>query len=316
MSERCSDDCPAVAHPLATFDAAWLNLRESADRAARDSAATTMTLDWTRLAGGSPARVIDLGCGTGATLRWLAPRLGGVQHWHLVDHDERLRDALPAAMAAWATKLGGDSAARAWVTDTAEGDLHVQGTRFSATARFHRLDIAQQLAELPLERGDLVCATALLDLVSADWLARLIRRARSAKAFLCLALTVDGRIEWSPALEGDGLVGALFERHQRRDKGFGPALGAAAETQTRRLLAEAGYRIVGDARSDWQLEGTHSVPLLTRLVEGMATAAAEEDTTSAPAIERWRMRRLHAMAHTRLLVGHVDLVAVPVEARA
>jgi SAM-dependent methyltransferase len=297
---------PGPPHPLATFGAEWLRVREVADRAARDAAAASMALDWRALAG--PAvRVLDLGCGTGATLRWLAPRLGGEQVWHLVDHDEALLQAVPPAMAAWARPAGG----RVRGPDAPSGftgALRIEGPRFAAKVHRHRLDLARQPGELPIGRGDWICATALLDLVSAAWLAQLIGRARDAQASLCFALTVDGRIGWSPAAEDDALVAALFARHQQRDKGFGPALGPSAAAAARRLLAEAGYIVIGDAPSDWQLDG---VPWLADLVNGIADAALDADTTASERITRWREWRLRAAPHTRLRVGHVDLVARP-----
>ena len=71
--------------PAAGFSADWLDQREPFDAAARDGAAPHLSLD-ARLAAwrppaGAPLRVIDLACGTGANLRWLA--LGEDMLWDL-----------------------------------------------------------------------------------------------------------------------------------------------------------------------------------------------------------------------------------------
>ena len=66
---------------MSGFAAAWLRLREPADAAARDAELVA------GFAAPSERFVIDLGAGAGANLRYAAPRLGGVQHWTLVDHD-------------------------------------------------------------------------------------------------------------------------------------------------------------------------------------------------------------------------------------
>jgi len=300
----------------AAFTADWLRLREPADQAARDMAAAALGERGLaalrgadappRAALAAPARrVVDLGCGTGASLRYLAPRLGGVQQWQVFDLDDALLQAWPAAMAAWAGREGH----RVEAAGTA---LQIEGRGFSATVERHRLDLARGLDALPLAGTDLLCASALLDLVSQAWLAELVGRAGQAAVRLSLALTVDGRIEWEPALAGDAEVALGFARHQGRDKGFGPALGARAPDVASALLAGAGYTVLA-ARSDWVLHGSdrHGGPLQAALIDGMATAALEDAPGTAQVTQAWRRLRAAAVERACLRVGHVDLIAVP-----
>ena len=77
---------------METFDADWLTLREAADRRARDETLPERLCAAWRRRGWS--RVVDLGSGTGANLRYLAPRLPSGQRWTLVDHDPRHLDRL------------------------------------------------------------------------------------------------------------------------------------------------------------------------------------------------------------------------------
>src|SRR3954464_14960294 len=65
----------------------WLSLRERADAAARSAELAD------RLARHLPAGPLvihDLGGGSGAMARWLAPRLAGPQHWVVHDRDPDL----------------------------------------------------------------------------------------------------------------------------------------------------------------------------------------------------------------------------------
>jgi len=67
---------------------AWLELREPADAAARSAALAERLA---RHLGGAGRLVIhDLGGGSGAMGRWLAPRLPGPQHWVVHDRDADL----------------------------------------------------------------------------------------------------------------------------------------------------------------------------------------------------------------------------------
>ena len=71
----------------------------------------------------------------------------------------------------------------------------------------------------------LITASALIDLVSAAWLEELAALVRQTDCGLYVVLTFDGRIDWQPAHPLDLAVRNLVNRHQRTDKGFGPALG-------------------------------------------------------------------------------------------
>src|SRR5690606_35877728 len=114
------------------------------------------------------------------------------------------------------------------------------------------VDLAASLEKLALPRHSLVTASALLDLVSADWLRRLSAFCAEAEAAVLFALTYDGRIEAMPRHPDDELVRELVNRHQTTDKGFGPALGPAAAAAAVDAFVERGYEVTS-APSDWRL---------------------------------------------------------------
>ena len=123
----------------------WLALREPADAAAR---AHDLVERLARLPGGR--RVIhDLGCGSGAMGRWLAPRLPGPQHWVVHDRDADLLEIAAA-------DRPGPAADGAAVTVEA---------RQSDITGLHPGDLAG---------ATLITASALLDLLTGDELAGLV----------------------------------------------------------------------------------------------------------------------------------------------
>ncbi len=63
----------------------WLVLREPADAAARSAELAERLAR--HLPGAGPLVIHDLGGGSGAMGRWLAPRLRGPQHWVVHDRD-------------------------------------------------------------------------------------------------------------------------------------------------------------------------------------------------------------------------------------
>jgi SAM-dependent methyltransferase len=275
------------------FSAEWLALREAADRRARSPALLKATHLWAdRLAAPDRAlRILDLGAGTGGNLRFLAPRLPGPQVWTLIDGDTRLLDSARSA------RQRGQVAPM-----FSRGLLRVQ-----AIAR----DLAVAGSLRDVRPGvHLITASALFDLVSEAWCRRLIRELARPGAALLAALTYDGRIALDPPHPCDATVRSLFNRHQRHDKGFGPALGPAAARTIVRLASAAGARVIV-ARSDWRL-GRGETALLQPLLCAWAAAAREVQPEQTGAIDSWSALR-EAQAGAGLLgavVGHLDVLAV------
>lgn len=276
--------------PPASFSAEWLRQREAFDAAARNAAARRLRLSRglseLRPPPDVPWRVIDLACGTGANLRWLAPRLAGDQQWLMVDHDPDLLGRIPSALS---------------------------GPGFRVRTARQQADLARELEVLPWHAAHLVTASALLDLVGLAWLQRLVAQASGARAALLFALSADGRHAWAPPDPHDATVDQLFHAHQGRDKGFGPALGASAIGAFERALRAAGYQVF-TAPSDWVLDGRASpsaAALQRALAAGMAAAAGEQAPASDGLLRAWRDRRQAVAPTSRLRVGHVDLLALP-----
>jgi SAM-dependent methyltransferase len=265
------------------FDAAWLALREAADHRSRDAALVESLRKWLAVRP-QPACLLDLGCGTGSNLRYLAPRLAGAQHWIGVDDDE----ALLARLAR--TSLAG------------------------VTVDTQRADLARGFAALEPVSPRALVASALMDLVSRDWLEALATYAREREAAVLVALSYDGRMDAQPAHVADATVRAAFNAHQRRDKGFGPALGPAAGDAVAAVLTSRGYA-VRRGRSDWRLDASVAgdAALLAPLLDGIAHAACEQTPGDAAAIADWLARRQaqRAAGTLRMTVGHDDTLGLP-----
>lgn len=269
---------------MSGFSASWLALREPADRAARDAGLLARLAG--ALAGRDHVTIVDLGTGSGANVRALAPLLPGPQSWLLIDNDP---DLLASAQASAGTLRDRDG--RPIEVDTA---LH---------------DLAQPGWEAALTGADLVAMSALLDLVSTDFLARLARAARGG--VLHAALTVDGRMGCRPDDPLDETIFAAFRQHMQGDKGFGPSLGTdAAETAVEALEAE-GFT-VALAPADWRV-GNDLSALRAALLEGWIEAVRETGLISEADLLGWVERRESAAAAglLELRVGHVDLLALP-----
>ena len=251
------------------FSATWLSLREPADHAARDAALLAAAV---KSAGAAPV-IVDLGCGTGSTIRALAKHLQRPAVWRLVDNDPVLLE----------------HAAKA--------------TQGRVTT--HQIDLRDPDA-LPLEGASLVTASALLDLCSRDWVQELADQLAAQALPFYAALNYTGVMQWSPGDPADDAVTQAFNRHQRGDKGFGPALGPEAADAIAEVFEAAGFKVI-QADSPWQL-GPSEGDLQRDLLTGIASAAAEAGEDAADA---WLQTRIGQLDVAYCQIGHRDLLAIP-----
>ena len=265
-----------------SFSLHWLALREPYDRAARNPA----VLEAVRaaFAGRAAVRVADLGCGTGSTMRAVAPLLPARQTWRLVDNDIALLEAAAETTPA---------------------------THEVTTAH---IDLADDLGRAVADDSDLVTTSALLDLISAQWLERLVAILSISRRPLYAALSFDGRVDLTPACRDDAAIIAAVNRHQITDKGFGPALGPHGGAAALEALQAEGFAIA-QGGSDWVF-GPADAAIQREMLVGWAGAVGEMGL--APGlIEAWLAERGAHLAAGRstMRVGHLDFFAAPIGTR-
>ena len=250
----------------------WLGLREPADAEARSA---ELAERLARHLGAAGHLVIhDLGGGSGAMGRWLAPRLPGPQHWVVHDRDEDLLE------------------------------LAVADAPDSVTIEARLSDI-MRLTRDELAGASLVTASALLDLLTAETLARVL--VACAGCPMLLTLTVAGRVTLTPEESLDASMSAAFNAHQRRGRKLGPDAVAAAVDELRGTGAEVLVR-----PSPWRLDAGRA-DLTAEWLDGWVAAACEDEPALAAEAGGYRDRRLaQAFAgHLGVTVDHADLLVLP-----
>ena len=273
--------------PERPVDPDWLLLREPADADARGAAASAILEPLLQclperlsLSGAPGLRVVDLGAGTGANLRWLAPRLAGTgsraglgqQHWTLIDHDPR---------------------------------LHAWGPSAFTTVHADVADLGDLLPEA--SSADLVTAAALLDLLNSPQLTAVVNIVRTQGIPALFSLNVTGAVRLDPPHPLDDALAKAFDAHQRREGRLGPDAGLEAASRFRRF----GWRVI-EAQTPWRLNREHG-RLIEAWLEGRADAAAEWKPQLAGQVADWLERRRQQCRNGQLtaVTGHVDVLAIP-----
>lgn len=231
-------------------------------------------------AGHDPVRIVDLACGTGSTARALAPAIPVRQAWRLIDYDplllaEARRQTTPLSL---------------FSLETATADLSTDPeVAFS-------------------DPFDLCVTSAFLDLVSETWIGRLADALARARKPFYAALTYDGRAAFEPAHPLDAVMIDAFNRHQKTDKGFGPAAGPDGAAATIAAFKARGFT-VEYAASDW-IFGPADQAIQTPMIDGWATAA-HEIGVAVDTVDTWTRARHAAIAagEATMMVGHQDVFA-------
>jgi hypothetical protein len=265
---------------MAEFSAEWLALREPADHGAVNLSVRQALIQALRRY--SSISIVDLGCGTGSNLRSLAPMIPCQQHWTLADHDVSLLTAARSALAGF-------------------------NTPNLASITYRQAGLSCGTFAPIIAGATLVTGAALFDLFSAAAIDSLAAAVAANRQIFAAVLTYDGIAAWIPASTIDGRMRDAFNKHQLRDKGFGPAAGPSAASLLAEAFAKHGYRIIR-GKSPWILDAPHA-PLRAELDRGWASAVRETGLVPESDIAEWLALRSRPEAVT--IVCHEDLLALP-----
>jgi len=285
------------------FESSWLDTREDADVRARNVSITKSLRAF--LDDVKRINVVDLGAGTGALFRYLAPRINGRQTWRLVDRSDKLLRQSETHLAAWADarQLTVGASKDPWCATNAKEEYCV----------FHeQKNFGGGLLDFSFDsKIHLITASALLDLVSLNWVEELITLCLRTRASFYGSLTYDGKIDWVPSHPGDKKLLQLLNKDQRRDKGLGLALGPDAVAAVRQALALQGF-VVAIGSSPWILGPVDEDLQLVLLSQWSKILEQNKDFPSRE-LRLWKDFHLEAIAEGKsyLRVGHQDIWATP-----
>ena len=269
---------------MSGFSIEWLNLREVSDHRARDKHLLKNAVDWLNKLQAKDKVIVDLGSGTGSTIRCLhrsATHLPSIQ-WRLVDND-------PEVLAEAVDRHSKDYSIESFLVDLSETQ------------------------KLPLDSVSLITASALFDLVSENFIQELCQLVKGKNDYrpvgLYSALNYDGCIKWTPAHPLDAAILVNFNTDQRRDKGFGPALGPDASDFLQSQFNVTKFQCLS-ANSPWLLDSGDYV-LTESLINGISEVALQTDELTNSDVLSWKAFRIKNIRTGSCFLGHTDILVLP-----
>ncbi len=289
--------------PDTYFNEEWLKLRWAFDRAARnENVAVAAYANWQTA---SSKVMVDLGAGLGANCAYWAPRLQGVQHWYLIEHDQRL--FVPGIQ--WLARY---FAQAQWSHTTQAGAELFEGPDCRVGVQYIQGN-AEQMAQLvDLKAVNGVMANALLDLLRWDQCHALAGILADFRLPLLATINYMG-MAFEPADAWDSLLIGLYEQHMTRPQSQGPRLGKQAVLVLAEMLEKRGYVTV-HGPADWVVP-PRACSMQRALLDFMASAIAQLDLLPhmRQQVQAWfQLREQHVQAQCLTIrVKHVDLWATP-----
>jgi hypothetical protein len=266
---------------VTVVDPDWLAARVAADNDARAATLSTLLPQLINYlidtdAPDPTVHIIDLGAGTGANQRWLAPRLLIPQRWLHLDHNPIISRAEPLP------------------AETVIIDAGVEA-----------LD---QLLASSHARRQLVTCSALLDVLTTEQIKAVCQTVIDNRVPAFFSLTVTGELTISPTHAHDRLLLSAFNDHQRRAGRVGPD----ASAQTVDLLRAADFAVTTQ-QTPWRLTADSGTAFLDQVLEErLAAAVVQEPALAATAASWLELRRTQLAAGLlRVELDHCDVLGLP-----
>ena len=269
------------------FSADWLTIREEEDIIARDSSILECVQE--HLEQATSLNILDIGSGTGATMRALFPKFKHRQIWTLLDADRKL--------------LARSKSLNQSLVKDSTNEMHL--VYFDLTKGFGYLNADYNL----------VTTTAFLDLVSESWIKEFVQTLKDNNlAFYC-SITPTNKIVIEPKISLDDKIICAFNTHRYKDKGFGKSLGGKVTDFTINNLNNSDFQVF-QANKEWGCQNPDSgfrKAFYTYLIEGIAEAVAETKLLESAKLEHWRITRLENIYNDQCEIWFeiVDFFAFP-----
>ena len=282
------------------FGLTWITEREFYDKKSRSDLLNRELKKYSA----SINKAIDLGCGTGAFLRWCIAQELFFHEVKLIDYDQRLLNSVYTNFKIF---LKGTSYILKKLNSRKYLITNSSSLKEMTIASFKK-NILNSLEEI--NEHDLVSLSALSDLLSKNLIRKLFSKIAQNK-YIYFSLCFNGKIKWSPTNEFDKYMENNFNKHQLQDKGFGIALGKNSPEYIELTAKKKSYTCM-KKDSSWRIGSTTERDKLfqKRYLKIMLNTLKKDTITDKNILKSWYLKRMQKIKLTssKLVVGHSDII--------
>ena len=270
------------ASGISEFDSAWLDTRYPFDLEARNREVESFIRK--SFPEGKNLRVLDLGAGNGANLRYFSSRWESLRHWTLLDHNPELMKVC-----------------KSWVNAQDDLDLELNCREGSLSS----FDEVVSSADF-----DLVMANALFDLTTQDEFELVSATLKEYELPLLFTLNYSG-MKFYPEDSFDQEVEVSYAKHMRQSGGKVEFMGERAGPAMAEMLLQQGATVV-KGESYWHISPGDRQMLNYKI--GFIENALSDLYPEGPNAEKgkeWLEKRKNQLRQGNLTikVSHWDLAA-------
>ena len=282
------------------FSLTWIKEREFYDKQSRSNLLTMEIKKDSK----NVKKIIDLGCGTGAFLRWCITEKILFDEATLIDYDKRLLRSI-------------DISFRRFLEKTNYFFKKINPRKYLITnpssSKFFFISFLEQniLNSLNIIKNfDLISLSALSDLLSKNFIRKLFTQSPKNK-YIYFSLCFNGKIKWSPVSEFDKYIVSNFNNHQLQDKGFGNALGKNSLRYIESIAKKKSY-VYLKKDSPWKIGSSNKKDLLfqKKYLNMMLNTLKNDGRTQKDILKPWYEKRVKDLKRvsSKLVVGHNDIL--------
>ena len=253
----------------------------------------------------TPLKVVDVGSGTGANVRYYFDRIPHEQEWILIEQNEQLRDECCRSLVAFAQERG-------YHWQQQDGTFLLTDDQKTATVQLMsgRIEHIEQLADLA--RTDVVTANAVFDLLSFEQFDTLV--GKLVQHEVCLLATLNYyETSFLPFSEEDHRFMRWYHMHMKRPQPTGIAMGPDCSEEMLDLLAQH-HMMIEQEGSQWHLK-KNATTMHHYLLHFIEHAVAELSLSADEQrdFDTWLTHRksLCRQRQLEIIVDHSDIFAYP-----
>ena len=209
------------------FTSTWLSLRESYDTSSRNKNLTKYIK--------KSDSILDIGCGTGAFCRWCIDNNTFFDTMMLLDHDQRLLNKFYKIM----SKFSKDK--KLIIEKISTKEFKIKDPIHKFNYKFKTLHKDLSLVFDLINSFDVLSMSALIDLLSANYLTKLFKNINRDKVIV-MSLCFNGQIHWNIKNSYDKYIVNEFNKEQQSIKEDSLSLGYESIDKVKQLAKKKKFK--------------------------------------------------------------------------